>query len=273
MSERIDVAVVIAHPDDEVFVSGTVCLCVEQHFRVTLICVTDGGGAAGENRPTVSIEKLATLRGEELAASAHILGIADVTRLGFPDVADPAEGLRPWDQNLLIESLRGKIARNSPDVILTHGPLGGYGHPAHRMVHHCVILAAEQADFGGSIFSFCAKVPSAFFSWHFDQLSDVRIDVREFESRRAASLSCHRSQLDFFLQPYPPRTIRKHLSASVGRLLAFTEFGRKRVPVGTCKRFFQLFPTEGLALQKPPMGGRHFFSEHFINDDRVQLDS
>ncbi len=273
MSGPGDVVVVIAHPDDEAFISGTICLLAERGFQVSLICVTDGGGAAGENQPAASVESLGTVRRQELVESAAALGIAEIVRLGFADVAEPAVGPRAWDQPGLIALLRDNMELHAPALILTHGPRGGYGHPAHRLVHRCVMNAAEQAGFDGSVFSFCAQVPRAFFSWHFDQPSDVRIDVRQFAPRRAASLSCHRSQLDFFLQPYPPRTVRKRLSAAAGRALAFTEFGRKRIPVGTCERFFQLLPIEGLALQRTPGDGQHFFAEHFPNDDRVQFDS
>ncbi len=273
MTEHCEVLAIIAHPDDEIFVSGTICLCVQRHCRVSLICVTDGGGAAGENEPPASIAALAAVRRRELADSARTLGITEVARLGFADLADPAVGPQAWDQPTLIGLLWEKIAAAAPALVLTHGPFGGYGHAAHRLVHRCVMAAAEQAGFGGSILSFGAQVPGAYFSWYFDQPSDVRINVREFECRRAASLACHRSQLDFFLQPYRPQTVRKWLSAAAGRLLAATEFGRKRVPVGTSPRFFQLFPVEGLALQKAPGNGRHFFTEHFAKDARVQFGS
>lgn len=273
MSDRGDVVIVIAHPDDEAFVSGTICILAERGFRLSLICVTDGGGATGENPPAASVERLAAVRRRELAESAAALGIAEVVRLGFADVAEPAVGPHAWDQPGLIDLVRKAIESHEPALLLTHGPRGGYGHPAHRLVHRCVMDAAEQAGFTPSLFSFCAQLPGAFFSWDFDQRADVRIDVRGFDRRRAISLSCHRSQLDFFLQPYPPRTVRKWLSAATGRALAFTEFGRKRVPIGGCERFFQLFPVEGLALQRLPANGRHFFAEYFQNDDRIQFDS
>jgi LmbE family N-acetylglucosaminyl deacetylase len=273
MSRRSDVVVVIAHPDDEVFVSGTICLLAERGFRSSLICVTDGGGAAGENQSAASIETLGAVRRQELVESAAALGVAEIVRLGFADVAEPADGPRAWDSSDLIDLMRKTIESHEPALLLTHGPRGGYGHPAHRLVHRCVMDATEQAGCDGSIFSFCAQISGAFFSWHFDQPADVRLDVREFDCHRAASLSRHRSQLDFFLQPYPPRTVRRRLSAATGRALAFTEFGRRRVPIGTCERFFQLLPTEGLALQRPPGDGRHFFAEHFSNDDRIQFDS
>src|SRR5207244_984291 len=46
MSETCDILVVIAHPDDEVFVSGTICLCAEKGFTISLVCATDGDGGS-----------------------------------------------------------------------------------------------------------------------------------------------------------------------------------------------------------------------------------
>jgi LmbE family N-acetylglucosaminyl deacetylase len=49
MAEQSDVLVIIAYPDDEIFACGTICLCAEKGFRITLVCVTNGevGSARG----------------------------------------------------------------------------------------------------------------------------------------------------------------------------------------------------------------------------------
>jgi LmbE family N-acetylglucosaminyl deacetylase len=44
MGDKIDILVVIAHPDDEVFASGTICMCAEEGFRIEFVCATDGEG-------------------------------------------------------------------------------------------------------------------------------------------------------------------------------------------------------------------------------------
>lgn len=273
MAQTSDVLVVIAHPDDEIFASGTICLCAEKGFRITIVCATDGEGGSRELLPGESSLPLGEVRRRELALSAWVLGASEVLFLGQPDSATPeCTGPNSWNQPELTDSLRRIIQKSSPKLILTHGPLGGYGHPAHRLIHRCVMTAAHEISFSGSIFSFCGHVKDAFFSWHFDQPGDVFIDARGFLRRRAASLSYHQSQVDFFLQPHFPRNIRKWLSALFGLTFAVTEAGRKRVPIATATRFFRRFPVEGLVLQRAPDGGRHFFSEEFANDHRVQID-
>jgi LmbE family N-acetylglucosaminyl deacetylase len=263
-----DVLLVTAHPDDEVFASGTACLCAERGFRVALVCATDGEGGSGDL--LFGPSRLGEIRRRELELSARALGASEVSFLALADVADPERGA--WDQPGLIGALDGLIRQSAPTLILTHGPAGGYGHPSHRLLHRCVMAAAERAAFCGSIFSFCGQVDGAFFSWHFDQPSDVLIDARGFLERRAASLGYHQSQHSYFLQPRFPRTPRKVASALFGFAFAFTAAGRKRVPIGTPARFFRKFPTEGLALQRAPAAGRpHFFREHFQDDHRVRI--
>ncbi len=273
MGETSEILVVIAHPDDEVFASGTVCLCAEKGFRITIVCATDGEGGSRDlfdGKPEV---RLGEIRRQELMLSARILGASEVCFLGQADSARPdAEGEGAWDQPSVISSLGDIIRQNNPQLILTHGPQGGYGHPAHRLLYRCVVAAAQAVSFAGSIFSFCGKVEGAFLPWHFDQPSDVVVDAQTFLSRRAASLSYHQTQVAYFVQPFFPRSIRKLASAAFGFTFFFTVAGRKRVPIATPTRFFRKFPREGLVLQKAPGAGRaHFFQEHYLNDDRVQI--
>ena len=273
MIQKSEVLVITAHPDDEIFASGTICLCAEKGFTITLVCATDGEGGSTELLRCGCVEHLREVRRRELELSGRILGTNSVLFLGLPDSASPTNThVGYWDQCKVVSTLARILEESRASLILTHGPLGGYGHPAHRLLHQCTLEAARQVSFAGSIFSFCGQVKGAFFSWHFDQPSDILIDVRAFLRRRAASLSYHQSQLNYFVQPHFPRNARKIGSAIIGYTFAFTEAGRKRIPIATATRFFQKFPVEGLALQKKPDAGRpHFFLENFANATQVQI--
>jgi LmbE family N-acetylglucosaminyl deacetylase len=272
-SSPVNLLVVIAHPDDEVFASGAICLCTEAGMSATIVAITDGEGGGRELLQLSSARALAEQRRRELAASAAALGCDEPVFLAQPDVADPREGPRTWNRELVCAELVRIIRMRKFEAILTHGPRGGYGHPAHRLAFSCVMEAVAASGFAGSVYSFCGQVPGAFFTWQFDEPGGVRIDARGFAARRAASLASHRSQEDYFLRPYFPRNLRKLLSALFGYAFAFTVAGRKRVPIATHERFFKRFPVEGLVLQRAPSGGaRHFFLEHFAHDHRVQID-
>lgn len=274
MVEKCDVVVVIAHPDDEIFLSGTLCLLAERDLKIALVCVTDGENGSRELFQHVKSNlQLGEIRRRELALSAWALGVREVAFLGQADIAPPDWGKgKAWDQASLVSNLARIIQQAGPKLILTHGPLGGYGHPAHREVNRCVMAAARDVSFAGSVFSFAGRVKHAFFSWRFDEPSDVLIDARGFLRRRVASLCYHQTQSEFFLTPYAPRTIRKILSAVFGLVFAFTEAGRKRVPIATPSRFYRRFPTEGLVLQMAASDRRpHFFVENFGDDARVRF--
>ena len=273
MEDASDILVVIAHPDDEVFASGTICLCAENGFRISIVCATDGEGGSRDLFGGRLDVPLGEIRRQELTLSARVLGASEVHFLGQADSARPdGEGEGAWDRPGFTGKLENMIRQHNPQLVLTHGPTGGYGHPAHQLVYRSVAAAAQAASFAGSIFSFCGKVEGAFYSWHFDQPADVLVDARGFLSRRAASLSYHQTQVAYFVQPPFPRSIRKMASALFGFAFAFTEAGRKRVPIATPTRFFRKFPAEGLVLQKAPDAGRpHFFRQHFSHDDRVEI--
>ena len=78
------VAVVAAHPDDEVLgVGGTMAMLAAAGARLRLIAVTDGEASHPGTDPAV----LGRVRAEETAAALGALGAgsADVIRLRFPD--------------------------------------------------------------------------------------------------------------------------------------------------------------------------------------------
>lgn len=258
---RADVLTVIAHPDDEIFVGGTLCLLAERGFSTAIVSVTAGQGAGGDMAPA----QLAALRTGELQCSAQALGVGQVTILGHADVADP---MPVWDDERLVSQLTAIMVACEPQLILTHGPRGGYGHPAHQRTHAAVMAAA--APLAIEVCGFAARLPGAFFTWHLEGTADIVVDVREFADRRAASLSCHHSQRDYFLQPHPPRSLRKLASALAGYLLGFSEWGRKRVPLGSAQRFFARYPFEGLLALTPDRHGLSFFKRHFADDHRIQ---
>jgi LmbE family N-acetylglucosaminyl deacetylase len=267
------VVVVIAHPDDEIFASGTLCLLAEKGLRITIVAMTDGEGGGRDTLPAQATTPLAAIRRHELALSAAALGVAEVLFLSYPDVPPPL-GPTPqdWNEAHILAALERILLERRPELILTHGPKGGYGHPAHKLTHRHVMAAATRADFGGCIFSFCGQVKGSPFAQWCDDPSDVLIDARDFLRSRAASLGSHQTQLAFFLQPYFPRTLRDYRSSLIGYALWFTSFGRKRIPIATPTRLFQRHPKEGLVLWKTAKTiGATYFLERFSDDRRVEI--
>ena len=220
---NISVLVVIAHPDDELFVSGTICLLAASGFHLTLICATDGAGGHGRILSLNRASDACTHRKLELELSAKILGIADVIHLGQ---LDPCEIRTPeWRCEEVVERIASEMKTRDVQLVLTHGPDGGYGHPAHQLLYGLVINAANSSGFNGTIFSFCGLVPGTFFTWHMDEKSTLIVDGRAFHAQRSAAMGYHQSQLEYFVQPHLPCSIRKILSAIFGYFFWYFEFG------------------------------------------------
>ena len=126
-----------AHADDEGPVAPILARYAREGVQVHMIIATDGAqGAANTSVPRGP--EIAKLRVEEARCSAQALGIQPPILLGFPDGAlghynaDPAMLFR------LTQRLVEELQRLRPDVLITWGPDGGYGHPDHRIVSSIV---------------------------------------------------------------------------------------------------------------------------------------
>lgn len=142
---------VLAHPDDESLgFGGTLAKYAAEGVEVFLLTATRGeagryrGRRAGEDGHP-GRTALAAIREEELRNAAAVLGLLDVSLLdyhdGCLDRAAPSE---------IIGRLAAHIARLRPEVIVTFGPDGAYGHPDHIAISQfttaAVMIAASDVS-------------------------------------------------------------------------------------------------------------------------------
>jgi LmbE family N-acetylglucosaminyl deacetylase len=125
--------VIFAHPDDaEVQCAGTIASWIEAGVRVTYVILTRGD--KGTQDPAMTGETLASLRREEQARAADLLGVGKVLFLENPD----------GELEVTMEKRRAltRILReNQPEVLVTHDPWMRYQlHPDHRA---CGTLALD----------------------------------------------------------------------------------------------------------------------------------
>jgi N-acetyl-1-D-myo-inositol-2-amino-2-deoxy-alpha-D-glucopyranoside deacetylase len=146
-TRRASLLVVFAHPDDEIFHSGTLMALSQRGVRVTLVCATNG--EAGKPHPSVgTVDDLGALRVEELRLSCDRLGIDPPVLLGFHDSARGAR-LRRDDPRALANvemldveaAIRRVVHEVTPHVILTFDPHGWYNHPDHLAVQRATTAA------------------------------------------------------------------------------------------------------------------------------------
>lgn len=148
---------VLAHPDDEsMAVGGVLAKYSAEGHETSVVVATRGqrgrfhGRGPGEGHPG-SLE-LGRIREAELRAAAAVLGIGDVTLLGYEDqLLDRANALEA------IQQIAHHVRRLRPDVVLTFAPDGTYGHPDHIAVSQLTAgalvaaAAATQTDSGGAL--------------------------------------------------------------------------------------------------------------------------
>lgn len=133
---------ILAHPDDETMgIGATLAKYSAEGVRCSIVCATTGQRGRyfdGVDRP--SDDEVGRIRELELRAAAAILGVQEVRVLPWRDgeVADvdAMEGAALIAQH--VRELR-------PDVVITFGPDGAYGHPDHIAISQLAAAAVHVA--------------------------------------------------------------------------------------------------------------------------------
>jgi LmbE family N-acetylglucosaminyl deacetylase len=142
---------VLAHPDDESLgVGGTLAKYASEGVDVFLLTATRGDsgryrGCHPDDPRHPGPSALANIREAELRAAALALGVREVSILNYHDQhldrANPREA---------VDNIVGHIRRVQPDIVLTFGPDGAYGHPDHIAISQfttAAIVAATDPAF------------------------------------------------------------------------------------------------------------------------------
>lgn len=195
-----------AHPDDEtLFCGGTLAKFARQGHAVFILETTRGEGGEVGDPPLASPENLGAVREQEARDAAHVLGASDIFFLPFVDPHMEINGIaRRIDVPLndfaaAIDACLGKLA---PDLVITHGSNGEYGHPQHIYTHEATRLALSNGH-----------SDTAFASWSAwyapsererilnpDDAADIIADISPWHERKVAAVRCHKTQHAMFLR-------------------------------------------------------------------------
>jgi LmbE family N-acetylglucosaminyl deacetylase len=142
---------VLAHPDDESLgFGGTLAKYAAEGTDVFVVTATRGDqgryrGVARDDPRHPGPRALAEIREEELRRAAAVLGVREVRVLDFGDLA-----LDAASHPSLVDALVDHVRDIRPDVVVTFGPDGAYGHPDHIAVSQSTTTAVmAAADLGG----------------------------------------------------------------------------------------------------------------------------
>src|SRR4051812_14228946 len=153
---------VMAHPDDECLgVGGTLAKYAAAGVEVSVVTATRGdrgryrGFPAGDDRHP-GAQALANIREAELRAAASVLGVRDVSLLDYHD--QDLDSARP-DQ--VVADIAAHLRRVRPDVVVTFGPDGAYGHPDHIAICQFTTAATiAAAAAAGVVDAAAAELPA-----------------------------------------------------------------------------------------------------------------
>jgi LmbE family N-acetylglucosaminyl deacetylase len=137
------VAVVLAHPDDETIISGTLAMLTYKGCRIQVIYVTSGDDGPDETGQGLHGESLSRVREQEAKKSLGAIGIKKPpVFLGFPD----GEVLNHTKEiQLALIKLLNEIR---PAVVISFGPDGITGSRDHIMTGFAADSAFNLTDSG-----------------------------------------------------------------------------------------------------------------------------
>ena len=133
---------ILAHPDDEMMASPLLARYAREGATVHLAAVTDGRW--GDSNNTLSPEDLITTRAAEAQCSTAALGLEAPILLGYED-GESMENIYT-----IKADIAALIAEIEPDVLITWGPEGGYGHKDHKIVSSIVSDVFQAGSPDGS---------------------------------------------------------------------------------------------------------------------------
>ena len=225
-TRQLTVLSIFAHPDDEAFGSGgTLAELVRKGHKVTMVCATNGDVGEISDPALATPENLWQVRQDELRRAMAVTGISDVRFLGYrdsgmdgtPDNDDPSS-LFQADAAKVEAQIAALLDELKPDIVFTHDPSGGYGHPDHVTVYQRTTAAIEaMAENRPHLYYVC--FPKGNFRKLWQEMTDAGItppfakeaidnigspddyvttvkDVSEYVEIKKESLSHHQTQLD-----------------------------------------------------------------------------
>ena len=233
MAGQNSLLAIFAHPDDESIVAGgTLARYAAAGWQTALLCATRGEWGPISDEALADYENLGAVRERELRAACAVLG---VSWLRFLDLDDGGVGavLGDEEEERALEKMVRALRELQPQIVITFGPDGLYGHadhiaigqlatkacalacdpnafpqhldeqlPAHR-VGELLYATAPQGLYADLIAELAATghathlwgIPPEQFGVPSEEIT-LTNDITPLLERKLAALRCHRTQLD-----------------------------------------------------------------------------
>lgn len=156
---KVDILVVVAHPDDETEITGYLARAIfDEHKKVAVIFGTRGNGG-GDATGQEQAAALGAEREIEARRALAVLGVTNVWFLGGPDTPgqDVLRSLETWDHGAALGQAVRLVRLTRPEVIMTWLPdyVAGENHGDHQASG---VIATEAFDMAGDPSAFGEQV-------------------------------------------------------------------------------------------------------------------
>ncbi|MBN1220364.1 MAG: PIG-L family deacetylase [Anaerolineae bacterium] len=221
MPNKLTLAAIFAHPDDEAFgAGGTLAKYAGEGVDVHLITATLGEAGQVASPEITLTQPISALREHELRCACQHYGI-ELHLLGY---VDGQTTIVP--QDAAVYKIVRLLRELKPQVVITFGPDGVYGHYDHLAVHRWATAAVQlsgQADcwpeagpahavakfyhralpeeqvarmeqMMGHNYVLMESVPFPFVGYPMEKITTI-IDARDYAETKLKGILCHASQL------------------------------------------------------------------------------
>jgi LmbE family N-acetylglucosaminyl deacetylase len=205
--------IVMPHPDDECFgCASTIARYSAEGATVSLVTMTRGGAGLWNGRAAGDLRQLTDVRELELRDAASELGVTFLETFDYPDGAlDKVEEVEAVQERFMGDIIRC-LRNHRPQVVVTFGPEGTYGHPDHKVVSRLTVQACtlsgdpsayelEALALGLSSWSPSKLYFQTATTMTVDALQlppqppiTTRISIRGFEEAKLRAFARHRTQ-------------------------------------------------------------------------------
>jgi LmbE family N-acetylglucosaminyl deacetylase len=228
MAERIRLAAVYAHPDDDTNGIGALLAANADRVRYTLICCTSGEAGEIADPSLATRENLGQVREQEERDAIAALGVtdADTHFLRHPDGA-----LADVPREPLIDEVTTILRDSRPQILITFGPEGVTRHADHIAAGEVGTAAFHRLREEGVLVQrlYYVAVPKSALDrfWNAllargrvvnpdapfmpqgipDDRIDARVEMGDALDRKIAGIEAHRTQNFHFI----PEDLRREL--------------------------------------------------------------
>jgi LmbE family N-acetylglucosaminyl deacetylase len=189
------ICAVLAHPDDETIISGTLTMLSYHDFQICLIYVTSGDNGPDETGRGLQGKDLAQVREAEVLDALQSIDIEiQPVFLRYPDghVLDHV--------NAVMRSIKTVMDSIKPNIVIGFGPDGITGDRDHQSTGVATDEVFDQTDYGNLLLHMAITKPLPPFYANGVPVPkkdvDVWVNVARYHKQRAQVVESHHTQFN-----------------------------------------------------------------------------